>query len=212
MNHLSYRPFYQRHLPHIQPSGATLFVTFRLKGSIPQAVIDQLLDERNRSEIALNTVSDPVERALRRSHTERIFFGKWDSELDTAQQSPRWLEDPQIAQMVADCLHHRDNVVYNLHAFCIMPNHVHMVCTPRTMVDNDYHSLSAILHALKSYTAHEANRILARRGAFWQQESYDHVVRDDEELRRVVTYVLNNPVKARLVDDPHNWPWSYVAV
>jgi len=212
MNHLSYRPFYQRHLPHFQPSGATLFVTFRLKGSIPQAVLDQLIAERSRSEAALSVVSDPVEQARLRSHTERVLFGKWDAELDTARQSPRWLEDPRVAQMVADCLRHRDNVVYNLHAFCIMPNHVHLVCTPLAKLGEDYHSLSAILHALKSYTAHEANRILVRRGAFWQQESYDHVVRDDEELRRVVTYVLNNPVKARLVEAAHNWPWSYAAV
>ena len=64
-------------------------------------------------------------------------------------------------------------------------------------------------HFPKGYTAHKANRLLGRKGAFWQQESYDHVVRDANEWQRIVTYVLNNPVKAGLVDRWEKWQWSY---
>jgi putative DNA methylase len=64
------------------------------------------------------------------------------------------------------------------------------------------------MHSLKSYTAHEANRMLNRSGAFWQTESYDHWVRDDDELERIALYILENPVKAGLVDRPEAWKWS----
>ncbi len=65
--------------------------------------------------------------------------------------------------------------------------------------------LSSIMHSLKSYTAHEANKILKRSGTFWQSESYDHWVRDEDELERIVNYIAGNPVKAGLVEKPHEW-------
>jgi REP-associated tyrosine transposase len=65
------------------------------------------------------------------------------------------------------------------------------------------------MKSLKGYSAWEANRVLDRKGTFWEKESYDHVVRDDREFDRVVKNVLNNPVKAGLVKDWKQWPWSY---
>jgi putative transposase len=68
------------------------------------------------------------------------------------------------------------------------------------------------MHSLKGYTAYEGNRLLGRKGAFWEHESYDHYVRDEEELERIVAYVLSNPLKAGLVTDWKAWPWSYCRV
>ncbi len=65
------------------------------------------------------------------------------------------------------------------------------------------------MHMLKGYSAHEANGVLKRQGKFWQAESYDHFVRDGAELERIIYYVVNNPVKAGLVDDWDQWPWTY---
>ncbi|MAU00364.1 MAG: hypothetical protein CL608_24750 [Anaerolineaceae bacterium] len=62
------------------------------------------------------------------------------------------------------------------------------------------------MHSLKRYTAVEANKVLGRQGQFWQHESYDHIVRDEAELQRIRQYVLNNPVKAGLVDSAEQWP------
>ena len=107
-----------------------------------------------------------------------------------------------------------------------MANHVHVVFTPLAMQPSDiaqtdslrannsdaepnYHALSFIMQSLKGYTAWKANRLLGRSGKFWHHESYDHVVRDPIELQRIVTYVLNNPVKAGLVDKCEKWQWSY---
>jgi putative DNA methylase len=64
------------------------------------------------------------------------------------------------------------------------------------------------MHSLKSYSAHEANRVLARSGPFWQHESYDHWVRDETELERIVEYIAANPVKAGLAKQAHEWRWS----
>ena len=61
------------------------------------------------------------------------------------------------------------------------------------------------MHSLKSYTAHEANKVLRRTRAFWQSESYDHWVRDEEELERIVDYICANPVQAGLVQRPQDW-------
>jgi REP element-mobilizing transposase RayT len=68
--------------------------------------------------------------------------------------------------------------------------------------------LASIMHSLKSYTAHEANKLLSRSGHFWQPESYDHWVRGDEELARIVDYICWNPVKAGLAQEPHEWVWG----
>ena len=69
--------------------------------------------------------------------------------------------------------------------------------------------VSKILQDLKKYTSGKCNKLLNRSGAFWQHESYDHVVRDNKELMRIVNYVLNNPVKAGLCEKWEDWKWSY---
>ncbi len=65
------------------------------------------------------------------------------------------------------------------------------------------------MQSFKGYTAHKANRLLCRKEAFWQHESYDHWVRDENELARIVKYIINNPVKAGLVEHWEDWPWTY---
>jgi REP element-mobilizing transposase RayT len=201
--------FYRRRLPHWQPPGATLFVTFRLAGSLPAAVIAQLRAERERQERLLAQIADVQNRHRRAYLEERRAFGRWDGALDAAVDSPRWLARPEIADIVFDALQYRAGKIYDLTTFCIMPNHVHLVCTPLPRGDGTYHVLHRILQSLKRYTATRANRILRRRGAFWQGENYDHVVRDEKELERIVRYVIGNPIKAGLVTEWNRWPWTY---
>ena len=209
MSTLEYKLFYRRHLPHLQPPGATLFIAFRLAGSIPAEVLQQLRAEADRVEAILARISDPKERTERAYLEQRRLFGKWDTALDTAQSGPFWLRDSRVAGLVAESMHHRDGWVYDLVAYCIMPNHVHVVYTPLPKEDGTYHAMSAIMHSLKLYTASESNLLLGREGQFWQHENYDHVVRDEAELRRIIWYVLNNPVKAGLVECWEDWKWSY---
>src|SRR6266536_1586998 len=80
-----------------------------------------------------------------------------------------------------------------------MPNHVHVIVRPK-----EEHTLSQILHSWKSFSAKEANRLLNRRGIFWQAESYDHLIRTEQELGNQTHYVLEIPEKAGLK------PWQWV--
>jgi putative transposase len=209
MSTLDYKLFYERQLPHYQPPGATLFITFRLADSIPPAVLDQLLAEREQANARLARISDVRERARQSYKEQRRLFGKWDTALDTAQSGPFWLRDFQIATLVADSLNHRDGRVYDLDAFCIMPNHVHVVYTPLPKADGSYHAMSAIMHSLKRYTSRQSNLLLGREGSFWQHENYDHVIRDEAEWQRIITYIVNNPVKAGFVQYWEEWEWTH---
>ena len=85
-----------------------------------------------------------------------------------------------------------------------MPNHVHAVLHPLAGW-----TLSKILKGWKGYTAHEANQLLQRTGnSFWQSESYDHLIRDDEDMHRCCHYTTMNPLNAKLCQRPEDWKWS----
>lgn len=201
------KEFYRRHLPHWQPRDAVFFVTFRLKDSLPIEVIKSLKEERERTKRVLE--EQPASEREKRNYLEqRRLFGKWDSFLDKAEFGSLWLGEPEVANIVKEALHYRDRKVIDLHAFSIMLNHVHVIFSKA-----DWQSappdLPKIMQSLKRHTARQANLILGREGSFWQDESYDHVIRDNDEYKRVVHYVLENPVKAGLVSQWEDWQWTY---
>jgi REP element-mobilizing transposase RayT len=167
------------------------------------------MDDAKRVDTILAHISDPKERAKRAYLEQRRLFGRWDTVLDTATSGPFWLGESIIAELMVETLHYRNGRVYDLDAFCIMPNHVHVVFTPLSKGDDTYYAMSEIMHSLKGRTALKANLVLGRSGEFWQHENYDHVVRDEAEWRRIIIYVLNNPVKANLVSHWQDWQWSY---
>ena len=205
---LRYQPAYRRHLPHFQPPGATLFVTFRLADSLPVAMVRRLAHESEVRRQAIQALADDKEREAALYAEHRRQFGRFEALLDHAPCGRAWLRDPRVAGCLATLLRQADGQLYTLDATCIMPNHVHLVMTPLPCAGG-YQSLARILHHIKGASALAANRLLEREGAFWQSESYDHVVRTPEELRRIVAYVLLNPVKAGLVATWQEWPWSY---
>ena len=168
--------FYRRRLPHWIPEEAILFLTWRLAGSTPV----------------------PVPEII----TLDYLAGKRESSV--AGPGPFWLRDPRVAKLVATTLHYGEATrhYYDLYAWMIMPNHVHVVLKPRI-------ELSVILRWLKGRTAHTANRLLGRTGtAFWQDESFDHWIRSNHELHGLIEYVENNPVHAGLAQVASEWPWS----
>lgn len=229
---MGYREFYRRYLPHWQPPDATLFVTFRLAGSLPQIVIEELRNEREAAKRKLALITDRVQREKQDYLDDRRAFGRWDEALDRSLDGSRWLGQPEIAEIVVEALQYRDGKTYDLLAYCIMPNHVHVVfvvgrnagpanqggrtVSPSykgsqnaTPVNGDPIPLQTILQSLKRHAARQANLKLGRQGTFWQEENYDHVPRDSHELERIIQYVLNNPVKAGFVDRWEDWRWSY---
>ncbi len=210
MSQYDYRPDYKRHLPHFQPPGSSLFVTFRLADSIPKVVLERLKREAEARERILKETPDPSERDRLLYEESKRQFGRFDEILDKATTGPFWLGQPEIAAILAEALHYRHGKVYDLDAFCIMSNHAHVVFAPLEKEEGNWYALQKIMHSLKRNTARKANLFLGHEGAFWQDESYDHVVRDRQEWERIVKYVLNNPVKAGLVAKWEDWPWTYL--
>lgn len=125
MSQFDYKESYLRNLPHIQPPGATFFVTFRLAGSLPQNVIAQWNKERQW--LADLEKANPAYHALVKLNFERAWFAKFESLLDGGAFGPLWLGDDRVAATVAESLHYRDERVYRLRAYSIMRNHVHLV-------------------------------------------------------------------------------------
>ena len=171
---------FRRRLPHRHPEGKWLFVTWHLHGSLPQAMYP------------------PPGKPSSSSA-----FVWMDRYLDAARCGPVYLAQEPIACIVAASL--RRGVLlgqYELGAYAIMANHVHVLLLPKI-------SLSRLLQSLKGATARHANLLLGRTGeTFWQAESYDHWVRDETEWDRIAAYIEDNPVKAGLVQCAEDYRWS----
>ncbi|HET9503756.1 MAG TPA: transposase [Hymenobacter sp.] len=105
-----------------------------------------------------------------------------------------------------DSLHFYAGKAYQLDCYCIMPNHVHVLL----MLPDDALPLTQTLQSIKSFTAKKANKLLGRTGAFWHRETYDHLCRDADEVQRIISYILLNPVKAGLVAEWQHWPHTYL--
>ncbi|MCI0536094.1 MAG: transposase [Verrucomicrobiales bacterium] len=193
-------------LPHLKREGASYFVTFRLAGTLPREVLLQLKREREAILEQALAHNRPLtwyeQKELFNWYSERV-----DKYLD-AGHGDCWLCQPAVAELVANAVRYFEGQRYALHAWVVMPNHVHVVVRPTPP-----HTLSAIMKSWKTYTAVHANRLLHREGqTFWQSESYDHCCRDDDDLARCCAYTTMNPVNARLCGLPEDWRWSSLFV
>jgi putative transposase len=209
----------RRNLPHWFVPDAWHFVTYRLADTIPVAILHQLRETRD-TRWQQEKNAGNVTPALR-EQLHKQFFAAYDRFLDHSRDID-WLARPKIAALIRGNLYHHHGRKYHLLAYCIMPNHVHVLFRPldaeaaEKATEADFSdekpdskgALANIMHSLKSYTANEANKLLQRTGQFWQHESYDHWVRDEGELERIVAYIVWNPVKANLVSKPHDWNFS----
>lgn len=157
MNRLEYQSSYSRNLPHIQPPGATLFVIFRLAGTLLLPVVEQLRGEMALRVRELVAIEDEKGRAQRFYAEQWRAFGRLDALLDTAGYGPRFLAEPAVAQVVREAFHFLDGRLFELDVYCIMSNHVHVVFTPWEIGEGEYVPLSRIMHSLKRYTAREIN-------------------------------------------------------
>ncbi len=122
----------------------------------------------------------------------------------TVQERKPIFISPQIAEIVLESLHwleKQEKII--LDAAVVMPDHFHFVAA---LCDG---SLSKIMHSLKSFTAKRINDLLNRQGRIWQPQYHDHAIRKEETLIDVVIYTLNNPVRAGLVKDFHDYPFWY---
>jgi REP element-mobilizing transposase RayT len=174
------------YLPHFDGGEIPQFITFRLSDSIPRELLTRWREELREGDFDSDT-------ALRKRI--EIFLDQG--------YGACWLRNPVVANSVQNSFLFFDGVRYQLTAWVVMPNHAHLLLTPHTEQE-----LSAILQSLKSYTANEANKILLRKGQFWQPESFDRRIRDANHFAKTIAYIENNPVKARLCKKAEDWPYS----
>jgi REP element-mobilizing transposase RayT len=168
-------------IPHLDAEGFTQFVTFRLFDSMPQCVL-----EKWRVEL-------PDDVAFRKKIEEYLDSGYGEC----------WPNDERIAAILEETLLLHQRVKYLLEAWVIMPNHGHVALTPLPGIH-----LPSVMHSIKSYTAQAANKILNRKGQFWQHESFDRYIRNYKHFAATIGYIENNPVAAGLCSMPEDWRWS----
>jgi REP element-mobilizing transposase RayT len=172
------------YLPHRGKPGLVQFVTFRLADAFPAEL---------RSEWeALLKVED--NRSRLRQLEKYLDKGRGDCHL----------KRPEVARLVEGALRFFHGTRYDLQAWVVMPNHVHVLFTQRDGL------LGRVVGSWKSYTAKKANKMLQRTGQFWDEDYWDTYMRDETHAERTCRYIESNPVKARLALEPAQWAWSSV--
>ena len=204
--------FRKRRLPHWDVPGATYFVTSCLAGSLSALGLLELAQYR--SSLEEKPRPDDMEEAEWEIQKHKLIFGRFDRWLDH-KPAVRYLEDRRLAAEIRDSIYHFARERYDVYAYVVMPSHFHWIFRPtedwvRTL-NSDQEARrprEIIMHTLKLHTATECNRLLGRKGHFWQDESYDHCARNEAELWRIIEYVEMNPVKANYTTSPEEWPFS----
>ena len=204
--------FRKRNLPHWDIPAATYFVTACLAGSISAVGLLELSQYRHSLEGRPRP--DDMEEVEWEIQKHKLIFDRFDRWLDH-KPATRDLKDRRLAAQVRDSIYHFAEERYDVCAYVVMPSHFHWIFRPkedwvRTL--NSHHvqrgPREIIMHSIKLYTARECNRARGRKGRFWQAESYDHCVRDEAELSRIIEYVEMNPVKANYASSPEEWLFS----
>ncbi len=204
--------FSRRRLPHWDQPGATYFVTTCLLNSIPaQGLLDIARFREGLQRKARPADVSPVEW---RAQQWKRMFARTDEWLDH-RPAVSHLKNPRLAKEVADAIRYFDGQRYELIAWVVMPSHVHWVFRPldawvQALGDavDQRSPRERIQYSVNRYAAVRCNKLLGQAGGFWQRESYDHCVRDADELERIVAYVHANPVRAGLVKRAEDFRFS----
>jgi putative transposase len=177
------------YLPHLELENSTYFVTFRLAGTLPHKLLEEFRAEREAIVDGLQEqnrkLTDHEQQRLKYLESTNIqrYLDKGIGDC--------WLKEPPVAEMVKQSINYFDGSRYVSHAFCIMPNHLHWLLTPicKSRSSESNSPLISIMQSIKSYTSHQANKLLKRTGSFWSKEYYDHLLRSSEQFGRLVVYV-----------------------
>lgn len=191
----------KRRLPHWELSSSTYFVTFRAVEAVGQVFLPSI-------EMALASSSrnpEPIRSSSRSSQTVCLARSEQHSDVLRVRQGKEAV--PRLADIVERAIRFFSGNRYALDAHVTMPNHVHLLIQPLSNW-----TLGRILQGLKGFTAREINRALGRVGRFWQNESFDHLIRNEEDWLDKRDYIHNNPVKAGLVENPGEYPFSTLAI
>ena len=179
--------YWRGYLPHFDGGEVPQSITFRVTGSLPAEVIESWRERLQRL---------PPSVASVKLH-ERV-----DRYLDSHIDAPL-LTDQRVARLMENALLWFDGERYRMHAWTVMPNHVHALATPLPG-----HSIGQVVHSWKSYVANQANRALGRQGASWHDDFFDRYIRDARHFDAAVSYIEYNPVEAGLCDTAEEWQYG----
>ena len=185
-------------LPRWECHKAIYHLSFRLADSIPHSVLKRWLQERK--DLITHAKYSEEEYLIEAERKAQFLYSEKIEKYLDGSYGKCYLRQTEIAELVANSLVHFNHVRYRLHAWCIMPNHVHVIAEAFSS-----YNLSNIIHTWKSYTAHRATKLLKLKGAFWQPDAYNHIIRSKKEYLFQIQYTWENPDKAGL----HNWQWRW---
>ncbi len=206
--HYTKKEFYRRKLPHFQNKGALFFITYNVKNAVNSVETEKI--KRIFKERTDKLLIDNKNYSERLDEEYRRYFGKFDNLLHKSKDN-HFLKNEECAEAVAESLHFWDGKRIELYSYCIMSNHVHAVINVYEKDENGKELyLQDIMESVKKYSAKKCNKILERNGQFWQNETYDRIIRNRGELFRIISYILDNPVKAGLCQNRNEWKFSYI--
>ena len=182
----------ERKLPHWSQAGTITFITFRTCDSMPAAVVAKWKEERRAWLDAHGAATRDGLCDAEKAAFDKRFISRWEGELDRCHGDLP-LRRSDAAKIVAETLQSGADRDYVLTDFVVMPNHVHLlVAFPHA------ETLIPQCERWKRFSAVRINRLLGRRGRFWQKDAFDHAVRSDEQFRALRRYIADNPRKAGL--------------
>ena len=194
----------QRNLPHLERSGASYFITWRLAGTIPSELLETLRFQTQALRGRAQDVTNNPEKRQQASDEHKRLFAQFERHLDSGSTGPKWLTDPRMAEIVCDVI--KDQTAFaSIDCFTVMSNHVHILFTPI-----DPHTAREVLKRIKQITAFHCLKISHSIAPFWEGENYDHIVREGE-WDRILIYIIQNPVAAGLCKHWRDWPYTYLA-
>ncbi len=182
------------YLPHRDYGSALQAITFREADSLPSHVVDEWKAELHH---LLNSPNKETQAATHKELTRRI------AHYEDAGHGNCHLRQPELAKIVQNSLIEGHDATYRLLAWCIMPNHAHIL-----IKQGNQTTLGKITRQWKGSSARSINLALKRKGPFWASDYFDRAIRDEEHFWNSVTYIHRNPVRAGLVADPKDWPFS----
>jgi putative transposase len=187
---------YRRNLPHWRQEGATYFVTFHLYDSVPEDAVRRLEEKRQiwLEARGIGRETDPKEAYRTLGKSDRFLYQKFINrsreDVIDAGYGACYLKSEQIARQLADDILLDDGSAMHVGDFVIMPNHVHLLLVP---VNRE---LELCMKRIKGRSATICNRLRGRKGSFWQTDSFDHIVRNLEQLNKYRQYIAENPKMA----------------
>ena len=198
---------YWSHGPHFQSHDSIVFITWRLAGTLPAHVLD-LFRKLKATETELETIQDLKKVKDENARLFRL-YQEYDQELANWQTPGFSLNDEELASILTKAFHFSAGKKYELHAYCVMSNHVHLLIKALKRENGDYYHIADLIRAIKRYTAYEINKLLGKGGQLWDDYYFDRIIRNERNYIAVVEYILNNPVAAGLVSRSEDWRDSF---